>query len=66
MKHSVEHLRFPETTVETVAEFCQLMRQVLGTDAMMDAPDIAFNIGIFSGISSHGGHLGVELATIFV
>ena len=45
MKHSVEHLRFPETTVETVAEFRQVTRQMLGTNAMMDTPDIAFNIG---------------------
>ena len=45
MKHPVKHLRFPETAIETVAEFRQVSGQVLGTDAVMDAPDIAFNIG---------------------
>ena len=41
MKHSVKHLRFPEAAVETVAEFRQVAWQMLGADAMVDAPDIA-------------------------
>ena len=45
MKHPVKHLRFPEAAVETVAEFPQVTRQMLGADAMVDAPDIAFHIG---------------------
>jgi hypothetical protein len=43
MKHPVKHLRFPKAAVETVAELRQVTRQMLGTDAMMDTPDIAFN-----------------------
>ena len=45
MKHAVEHLGFPEAAVEPVAEFSQVAGQVLGADAVMDAPDIAFDIG---------------------
>jgi hypothetical protein len=45
MKHAVKHLRFPKAAVETVAEFRQVARQMFGTDAMVNAPDIAFNIG---------------------
>ena len=45
MKHAVEHLRFPEATIETVTEFRQITGQVLGADAMMDATNIAFDIG---------------------
>jgi hypothetical protein len=45
MKHPVEHLQFPETTVETVTEFCQIAAQVLGADAMMDATNIALDVG---------------------
>ena len=41
----VKHLRFPKAAVETVAEFRQIAGQMLGTDAMVDAPDISFNIG---------------------
>ena len=41
MKHSVKHLRFPETAVETVAEFRQVAGQMLGADAMVDTPDIS-------------------------
>ena len=45
MKHAVKHLRFPEAAVETVAEFRQVAGQMLGADAMVDTPDIAFPIG---------------------
>ena len=45
MKHSVKHLRFPEAAVETVAEFRQITAQMLGADAVMDTPDVAFDIG---------------------
>ena len=45
MKHPVKHLRFPKVAVETVAEFRQVAGQMLGADAMVDAPDIALNIG---------------------
>jgi hypothetical protein len=45
MKHTVEHLRFPEPAVEPVTEFCQIAGQVLGADAMMDATNIAFDVG---------------------
>jgi len=45
MKHTVEHLRFPEATVKPVTEFCQIAWQMLGTDAMMDATNVAFDIG---------------------
>jgi len=45
MKHAVEHLRFPEAAVEAVTEFCQITGQMLGADPMMDATNIAFNIG---------------------
>ena len=45
MQHAVEHLRFPETAVETVAEFCQVAGQMLGADAVVDTPDIALDIG---------------------
>jgi hypothetical protein len=45
MKHPVKHLRFPKAAVETVAEFCQVTGQMLGADAVVDTPDIAFNIG---------------------
>ena len=45
MQHPVKHLGFPETSVETVTEFRQVTGQMLGADAMLDAPDIAFNIG---------------------
>ena len=41
MKHPVKPLRFPEAAVEPVAEFPQVTRQMLGADAMVDAPDIA-------------------------
>jgi hypothetical protein len=44
MKHPVKHLRFPRAAVETVAKFRQVTGQMLGADAMMDTPDIAFNI----------------------
>ena len=45
MKHPVKHLRFPKAAVETVAKFRQVAGQMLGADAMVDAPDIAFDIG---------------------
>ena len=45
MQHAVEHLRFPEAAVETVAEFCQVAGQMLGADAVVDPPDIALDIG---------------------
>ena len=45
MKHPVKHLWFPKAAVETVAKFRQVTVQVLGADAMVDTPDIAFNIG---------------------
>src|SRR4030042_2092573 len=45
MKHAVEHLWFPEATVEAVTEFRQVTGQVLWADAVMDTADIAFDIG---------------------
>jgi hypothetical protein len=45
MKHTVEHLRFPEATVETVAKFPQITRPMLITDAMIHSTDIAFDVG---------------------
>ncbi len=45
MKHPVKHLRFPEAAVETVAKFRQVAWQMLGADAMLNTPDIAFHIG---------------------
>jgi len=45
MKHPVKHLRFTKTAVEAVAKFRKVAWQMLGTDAVMDTPDIAFNIG---------------------
>jgi hypothetical protein len=45
MNHPVEHLRFPEAAVEPVAKFPQLAGQMFGTDAVVDAPNIAFDIG---------------------
>src|SRR5208337_4355065 len=45
MKHPVEHLRFPESTVEAVTEFRQVTAQVLWTDAMMHTTNIALDIG---------------------
>ena len=45
MKHTVEHLGFPETTVEAVTEFRQITGQVLWADAMMDTTNIGFDIG---------------------
>ena len=45
MKHAVEHLRFPEASIETVAKFRQVTGQMLGADALVDASDIAFDIG---------------------
>ena len=64
MKHPVKHLRFPEAAVETVAKFRPVVGQMLGTDAMMDTPDIAFHIGDqgmdpgqdFHGLFSRTGH----------
>jgi hypothetical protein len=45
MKHPVKHLRFPEAPVEAVTEFRQVTGQVLWADAMMDATNIAFDLG---------------------
>ena len=45
MKHPVKHLRFPKATVETIAKFRQVARQMLGANAMVNASDIAFDIG---------------------
>jgi hypothetical protein len=45
MKHPVEHLRFPEAAVEPGAKFRQIAGQMFGTDAVADAPNIAFDIG---------------------
>ena len=45
MKHPVEHLRFPEATVEAATEFRRVPGQVFWADAMMDTTNIAFNIG---------------------
>jgi hypothetical protein len=45
MKHPVEHLRFPEASVETVAKFRRVAGQMLGADAVVDTPDDAFDIG---------------------
>ena len=44
MKHPIKHLRFPEAAVEPVAEFRQVTGQMLGANAMVDAPDIPLNI----------------------
>ena len=44
MEHPVEHLRFPESTVEAVTEFRQVTGQVLWTDAMMHTTNIALDI----------------------
>ncbi len=45
MNHPVEHLRFPEAAVEPVAKSPQVAGQMLGTDAVVDAPNIALDIG---------------------
>ena len=45
MHHPVEHLRFPEAAVEPVAKFPQVAGQMFGTDTVVDAPNIAFDIG---------------------
>jgi len=45
MQHPVEHLRFPKAVVETVAKFSQVAGQMLGADAVVDTPDIAFDLG---------------------
>jgi len=45
MKHPVEHLRFPEAAVEPVAKFPQVAGQMFWADAVVDAPNIAFDIG---------------------
>ena len=45
MKHPVEHLWFPEATVEAVTKFRQVPGQVFWADAMMDTTNIAFDIG---------------------
>ena len=42
MKHSVEHLGFPKTAIETVAELRQVAGQRFGTDTVVDSPKIAF------------------------
>ena len=44
MKHAVKHLGFPKPTVKTVAEFRQVAGQMLGADAVVDTPDVTFNI----------------------
>jgi hypothetical protein len=44
MKHTVEQLRFPKTTVKTVAKFRQVAGQVFGAKAMMGATNIAFDV----------------------
>jgi hypothetical protein len=44
MKHTVEHVRFPEATVEAITKFCQVTGQVLGADAMMDPTNIPFDV----------------------
>ena len=44
MKHPVKHLRLPEAAVETVAKFRRVAWHMLGTDVMINTPDIAFNI----------------------
>jgi len=45
MKHAVKHLWFPKAAVETAAKFRQVAGQILGADAIMNTPDIAFPIG---------------------
>jgi hypothetical protein len=59
MKHPIKHLRFPKATVETVTEFCKVAGQMLGADAMVDTPDIAFNIG------DQGVDIGQDLRRLF-
>jgi hypothetical protein len=59
MKHAVKHLRFPEAAVEPVAEFPEVAGQMFGTDAMVDAPNIAFDI------SDQGMNLGEDLGASF-
>lgn len=46
MNHPVKHLRFPKAAVETLAEFRRITGQMLGTDAMVDTPVIAFELAI--------------------
>ena len=43
--HRVEHLGFPEASVEAVTKLSQITGQVLVTDAMIDPTDIAFDVG---------------------
>ncbi|GEM_PF-7070737 len=45
MEHPRQHLRFPKAAVDTMAKFRQVTGQVFGTDARLDAPDIAFHVG---------------------
>ncbi len=45
MNHPVEHLRLPKAAVEPVAKFPQVAGQMFGTYAVVDAPNIAFDIG---------------------
>jgi hypothetical protein len=45
MDNAIKHLRFPKAAVEPVAKFPQVAGQMFGTDAVVDAPNIAFDIG---------------------
>jgi hypothetical protein len=45
MNHPVKHLRFTEAAVEPVAKFPQVAGQMFGTDSVVDAPNITFDIG---------------------
>jgi hypothetical protein len=46
MNHPVEHLRFPEAAVEPVAKFPQVAGQMLGPDAMVNAPILPLILAI--------------------
>jgi hypothetical protein len=59
MNYPVKHLWFPKAAIEPVAEFPQVAGQMFGTDAMMDAPDIAFDIG------DQGMDPGQDLGALF-
>ena len=44
MNHAAKHLWFPEATVEVVTKFRQVTGQMVWTDAIMDATNIALDI----------------------
>ena len=72
--HPVEHLGFPETSIEAVTKFRQIKGQMLVTDARIHSTDIAFDVGdqgmdpgkqsdrVFSR-TSHGRYMKARLRT---